>query len=302
MVSRKSKSHKSSSSVSSGDSPSSRDSGSTGSPSPPTRSPVDTKPGSPYQEVHPMLLQYLQGATFHSPPRQAATIHTNNGTQIQVNVPQSVAKTAEGTASDGTALYGTPGDRKTGVGTSLSYASSASSTPSTASLVTPGGSRSNSFSSDSPMGDGRDATAWHGKVEPIPLPLSDAHYLDWLSSTGSSPFQSPDQMQRMETSFPDSVHASPHTGAFATPAGMTQQTRMGAHLPSSVQLPASANTFDIFGTTHDTGYMNGYGFNSPSGAMVELGVSSEGGMDARWMTFVHDCGIMESSNAMQQSC
>lgn len=300
MVARKSKSHKSSSSISSGDSPPSRD---TGSASPPLHSPGDNKMGSPYQEVHPMLLQYLQGATFHSPPHKAASIPSNNnGTQTQTNVSQSMAvpNAAEGPGSDGSAVYCTRSDGKAGVGPSLSYMSSALSTPSTAGLLTPDGSRSNSFSGFHMMGDEIDGAIWQGKVEPISLSLSDnTHYLDWLSSTSSSPFQSPDQLQRMETSFPDPALISPQSSAFGAPAGMGQQMQLGAQHSSSVQLPPSANTLDIFGVTPGTGFLNGYG--SPSGTMVELGVSSEGGMDARWMTFVHDCGIMENSNAMQQN-
>ena len=155
MVARKSKSHKSSSSISSGDSPPSRD---TGSASPPLHSPGDNKMGSPYQEVHPMLLQYLQGATFHSPPHKAASIPSNNNgtrTQTQTNVSQSVAvpNAAEGPGSDGSAVYCTRSDGKAGVGPSLSYMSSALSTPSTAGLLTPDGSRSNSFSGFHMMGD-----------------------------------------------------------------------------------------------------------------------------------------------------
>lgn len=252
--------------------------------------------GTPYQEVHPMLLQYLQGATFHSPPHKAATIPGVNG--AQANVPQSAAvpNTTEGPTSDGSVLYNTPADGKAGVGLSLNYVSSALSTPSTASLMTPEGSRSNSFSGFSAMSDEIDGAMWQGKMEPISLSLSDnTHYLDWLSSNSSSPFQSPDQLQRMESSFPDPTLASRQSSAFSTPAGISQQMQLGA----PVQLPASANTYDIFGAAPGTGFLNGYG--SPSGTMVELGVSSEGGMDARWMTFVHDCGIMEGSSAMQQN-
>ncbi|KAK2467174.1 hypothetical protein APHAL10511_000723 [Amanita phalloides] len=319
VIARKSRSHKSSTSVSSGDSPP-RDAGSA---SPPLHSPSNPKSQAAYQEVHPMLLQYLQGATFRSPPRQAATIPAvagGNAMQVGDNgnngmaPPQlPITKNAEMAGPDGySALYnGTPSDRKAGVGPSMTpYTSSISSTPSNTSLMTPAGSRSNSFSSHRTMVDGNDSAIWQGKVEPISLPLSDTHYLDWLSSSASSPFQSPDQMHGTEPAFPDSVQTSPDVTSF----GMSTTTSLNAHQARlaatagrhSVQLPTTANTFDIFGVPPGTAFLNGYGFNSippgsPTGTMVELGVSSEAGMDARWMTFVHDCGIIENGSGLQQN-
>jgi hypothetical protein len=41
-----------------------------------------------------------------------------------------------------------------------------------------------------------------------------------------------------------------------------------------------------------SGYGDAAQLMNPAGA-VEIGLSSESGMDARWMTLMHDCGIME---------
>ncbi|KAF8624946.1 hypothetical protein AX17_006972 [Amanita inopinata Kibby_2008] len=324
VLARKAKTHKATSSISSnsGDSPSPCDTGSDSPSQSPHHHAAEANRCAGYPEVHPMLLQYLNGATFHSPPRQNATIPgtaCGGGTVAGSVMPPSYVTEAS-SAEAYSALYGKPseGSNGTRVGTSLGYASSSTTppTPSSTTILTPT-SRSSSVSSQGPSAMVGEATSggtgvWQGKVESMQLQLSDAQYLEWLSSASSSPFESPtaqtQQMRRMgESTFGD--------GGFVNPAAVVQPPRFGGSTSSSamsttasspaVVLPPSASGYDIFGMSPGAGYFSsGYGFNvsnSPVGTMVELGVSSESGMDARWMTFVQDCGILDGATGLQTS-
>lgn len=269
VLARKSKSQKLGTSTSMSDSPVSSDLGLL-SPSP--NSPTDRIVGSGYQQVHPMLLQFLQGVSFHSPPRRHATIPTPSGNDAQIAQGQPQAAVDNATSDPYSAL-GSIGDQ-VGVGTS-----SPSSTLSTQRYA------------------GSNATTWQGKTEPVSVPLSEPRCMEWLSSPSTSPYRGPDITQRLNAAYPDSPNTLSSSAPLSKTSSNSRDHRLTDPSYSGPVAATNSNSYDMSWMGAGPGYPTNSGFNVPSGAIAELGMSAEGsGMDERWFAFIQDCGLIDGGN------
>ncbi|PFH47639.1 hypothetical protein AMATHDRAFT_77107 [Amanita thiersii Skay4041] len=229
--------------------------------------------GSSYPEVHPMLLQYLNGATFHSPPRQNASIPASlaaQGAGASLEYQQQQQQQQPKGLGDSSQGYTTLANSNFS-----SSAGATSSNPSTLPTDPSSSMMAQGMGAGTSSG-GNNNAGWGGKVEPMPLQISELQYMDWLSSS-PSPYHSPMTQHRSDSSFasPAVLSGAPELDLDAYPVGTPPDPHRG---PTTVS---------------NGGYGLGATSNDPAGTMVELGVSSESGMDARWMTFVQDCGIMD---------
>jgi hypothetical protein len=223
-----------------------------------------------------MLLQYLQGATFHSPPGQSEVI-PGLRPPMSPGLPKTLEKPSKHRSMPASTASGDADEVPPKNYSSPTLAFSA---------AIPKPNKSGSFSDARQKRSSNGALMWHGKIEPMSIQISDIRYTDWLSCATTS---GPDNPQILEP-----LSGPPSGSSFPDVAGTSQTSAPYSGTLSSSALLSGSSLYNMVGDGERPGFLGNLEFDTPSRDIAALGMSPGIDMDARWMTFVRDCGLIDA--------